>query len=77
MAGIERFIPIPENVEVNIEGDTTKGYLITVKGPLGENSRFLKFRGVYIEKVNGSIRIYAKEEREKDLKRWSAHSGLT
>ncbi len=65
MAGIERFIPIPENVEVNIEGDTTKGYIITVKGPLGENLRFLKFRGVYIEKVNGSIRVYAKEERKR------------
>ena len=65
MAKMERIIEIPENVEVSIEGDTTKGYTVKVKGPLGENSRFLKFRGVYIEKINNHIKVYAKEEKSR------------
>jgi large subunit ribosomal protein L6 len=62
---IERVVEIPEGVEVTIEGDTAKGYTITAKGPLGENSRFLKFRGVYIEQSDGKIRVYANEERSR------------
>jgi len=65
MAGVERLVEVPENVEVSIEGDTAKGYTITVKGPLGENTRFLKFRGVYIEKSNGHIRVYAEDEKSR------------
>ena len=62
---IERVIEIPEGVEVTVEGDTTKGYTVTAKGPLGENSRFLKFRGIYIEKEDGKIRIYSNEDRRR------------
>ena len=65
MAMIERVVPVPENVEVSVEGDTSKGYIIKAKGPLGENSRYLKFRGVYIEKVDNAIRVYAKEDRRR------------
>ena len=62
---IERFVEIPDGVEVEIEGDTAKGYRIVARGPLGENSRFLKFRGIYIEKLNGSIRIYSNDDRKR------------
>lgn len=62
---VERFVVIPEDVEVSIEGDTFKGYLVKAKGPLGENSRFLRFRGVYIEKCDGKVRVYANEERRR------------
>ena len=62
---IERVVEIPEGVDVTIEGDTAKGYIVTAKGPLGENSRFLKFRGVYIEKEDGKIRVYANEDRRR------------
>jgi large subunit ribosomal protein L6 len=62
---IERVVEIPEGVEVSIEGDNAKGYTITARGPMGENSRFLKFRGVYVERDDGKIRIYAKEERSR------------
>jgi len=52
-------VKIPEGVEVEVEGDQISGYTVRAKGPLGENSRFLKFRGVFIEKVNNNIRVYS------------------
>jgi large subunit ribosomal protein L6 len=63
---IEWVVKVPEDVEVKIEGDTVSGYTITAKGPKGENSRNLKFRGMYIVKEDDSIRVYA--EQEKKLK---------
>ncbi len=59
---IERVVEIPEGVEVSVEGDTTKGYIVKAKGPLGENSRYLKFRGIYIEVKDGRVRVYANED---------------
>uniref|UniRef100_A0A7C4S5R0 Large ribosomal subunit protein uL6 n=1 Tax=Geoglobus ahangari TaxID=113653 RepID=A0A7C4S5R0_9EURY len=59
----ERFVEIPEDVSVEILGDHVNGYEIKVKGPKGENSRFLKFRGVQIEKTDGKIRIYTEEKK--------------
>jgi len=61
----ERFIEIPDGVEVSIEGDTVNGYLVKVKGPKGENSRFLKYRGIYIEKLDSKIRVYAENPKKK------------
>jgi large subunit ribosomal protein L6 len=61
---IERIIEA-KNVEVRVEGETSSGYLVTVNGKKGKNSRFLKFKGVYIEKENGRIRVYAKENKSK------------
>ncbi|AEA46980.1 50S ribosomal protein L6 [Archaeoglobus veneficus] len=62
---IERVVEVPDGVDVNIEGDDVKGYLITVKGPKGENSRLLKFRDVHIVKENGKIRVYTESKKTK------------
>lgn len=62
---IERIVKIPNGVEVFIEGDDVKGYLIKAKGPFGENSKFLKFRGIYIEKFNNSIKIYSNVNKRR------------
>ncbi|MCS7118943.1 MAG: 50S ribosomal protein L6 [Archaeoglobaceae archaeon] len=51
-------VKIPEMVEVSIEGNNVLGYLIKAKGPLGENFKVLKFRDVFIEKLNSEIKIY-------------------
>ncbi len=61
----ERAITIPEGVNVEVSGDTVSGYTVKVSGPLGENQRFLKFRGVYIEKEDGKIRVYTTEKKKK------------
>ncbi|RLI80238.1 50S ribosomal protein L6 [Archaeoglobales archaeon] len=61
----ERVVEIPENVNVDVKGGTMEGYTITAKGPKGENSRFLKFRGIYIEKEDSKIRVYTKEEKSR------------
>ena len=58
-------VEIPENVNVDLKGDTMQGYTITAKGPKGENSRFLKFRGIYIEKEDSKIRIFTKEGKSR------------
>jgi large subunit ribosomal protein L6 len=64
---IERIIEIPEGVKIRIEGNTVRGYLLSVKGPKGENSKLLKFRGIYIEGngMNNMIRVYTKENKSK------------
>ncbi|MET1124735.1 MAG: 50S ribosomal protein L6 [Archaeoglobaceae archaeon] len=54
----ERLVPIPEGVTVSVEGDSVNGYRIKAAGPLGENEKFLKFRGVYIEKIDKAVRVY-------------------
>ncbi|MDK2795685.1 MAG: large subunit ribosomal protein [Archaeoglobaceae archaeon] len=51
-------VKIPEDVEVQIEGDPIIGYVVKARGPLGENSRFLKFRDVFIEKTEDGVRVY-------------------
>lgn len=61
----ERFVEIPENVNLEITGDSISGYTVKVSGPKGENSRLLKFRGVYIEKVDGKVRVYTDEKKSK------------
>ena len=61
----ERVVEIPENVSVEVKGDTMEGYTITAKGPKGENSRFLKFRGIYVEKEDSKIRVFTKEEKSR------------
>jgi len=58
-------IKIPDGVEVEVEGDTISGYTVRAKGPLGENSRFLKFRDVFIEKTDGVIRVYTPVDKAK------------
>ncbi len=61
----ERFVDIPEDVSVEIVGDSIRGYEVRVKGPRGENSKFLKFRGVCIEKADGKVRVYTEEKKSK------------
>ena len=61
----ERLVEIPEGVEISIEGDTVKGYTISVRGPKGENSRRLKYRGVNIEKLDGAVKVYTTEKNAK------------
>lgn len=58
-------IKIPEGVEVFIEGDSISGYLVKVKGPLGENSKFFKFRDVFFEKAGNEIKVYSKSYKAK------------
>jgi len=61
----ERLVEIPKEVEVEVSGDTVNGYLVRAKGPLGENEKFLKYRGVYIEKTDGKIRVYTNEKKSR------------
>ncbi len=61
----ERFVEIPEGVEVEIDGNDVAGYRVKVKGPLGENERVLKFRGVFIEKLDSKVRVYTNNKRKK------------
>jgi large subunit ribosomal protein L6 len=61
----ERFVEIPEGVSVTVEGDNVTGYTIKASGPKGENSRFLKFRGVYIDKEDSRIRIWTENPKGK------------
>ncbi len=61
----ERVVRVPEGVTVSVEGDTITGYTIKASGPKGENSKFLKFRGIYIEKTDDSIRVYTKTPKKK------------
>lgn len=58
-------IKIPEGIEIQIEGDSIKGYMVKAKGPLGENTKFLKFRDVFIEKTSEGIRIYTPVNKAK------------
>lgn len=50
-------VKIPSDVEVSVEGDTISGYVVKVRGPLGENSKKFKFREIFIEKNGSEIRI--------------------
>ncbi len=61
----ERFVEIPEDVNIEISGDSVNGYEIKVRGPKGENSKFLRFRGVCIEKTDGKVRVYTNEKKTK------------
>ncbi|MFN3383353.1 MAG: 50S ribosomal protein L6 [Archaeoglobaceae archaeon] len=58
-------VRIPGDVEVSVQGDNISGYLVKAKGPLGENSKFLKFREVFIEKLDAEIRIYTTNPKSK------------
>jgi len=61
----ERVVEIPEGVEVDVEGNDVEGYTITAKGPKGENTRKLKFRGIIIEKKDSKILVYSKEDKTR------------
>ncbi len=61
----ERLVEIPEGVTVSVEGDTVKGYLVKASGPVGENERLLKYRGVYIEKLDNAIRVYTDSPKKR------------
>lgn len=58
-------VKIPDGVEVSVEGNSVLGYLVKAKGPLGENSKFLKFRDVFIEKGDNEVKIYTKNPKAK------------
>lgn len=62
----ERFVDVPENVTLEITGDSVNGYTVKVSGPKGDNERFLKYRGVFIEKTeDGKVRVYTPEKKSK------------
>ncbi len=61
----ERFVEIPENVEISLTGNDVTGYIINVKGPKGENSKKLKYRGVLIEMTDRKIRVYSEEKNRR------------
>jgi large subunit ribosomal protein L6 len=61
----ERVVEIPEGVEVSVEGDDITGYILKAKGPKGENTRKLKFRGILIEKQDSKIRVYSSERKTR------------
>lgn len=70
----ERYVEIPEDVEVSIEGDNIYGFKVTAKGPNGENSKELRYRGMYIEKQDGQIRVFAADKKLKPMVRtYAAH----
>lgn len=70
----ERYVEIPEDVEVNVEGDSIYGFKVTVKGPKGENSKELRYRGMHIEKQDGQIRVFAGDRKLKPMVRtYAAH----
>jgi len=58
-------VKIPEGVEVSVEGNPVSGYVVRAKGPLGENSKILKFRDIYIEKNGAEIRIKTRKLKAK------------
>ncbi len=62
---VERIVDLPENVEINVEGDDVSGYTVRVKGPKGENSRTLKFRDVHIEVKDGKVVVYTTSPKKK------------
>ncbi|MBE8539749.1 50S ribosomal protein L6 [Geoglobus acetivorans] len=61
----ERFVEVPENVTLEIQGDGVNGYTIKVSGPKGNNERFLKYRGIFIEKLDGKVRVYTEDRKSK------------
>jgi len=61
----ERFVEVPEGVTVTIEGDSMNGYTVKASGPMGKNSRFLKYRGIYIEKLDSKIRVYTDSPKKR------------
>lgn len=61
---LEKFVEVPEDVEIQVQGDTVSGYVVSAKGPRGENSKKLRFRGMYIEKMDGKVRVYAEENKK-------------
>jgi len=58
-------VTIPEGVTVSVEGDSFSGYTVKVVGPKGENVKFLKFRGVFIDIENGKVRVYTTVSKKK------------
>jgi len=54
----ERVVEVPEDVQITIEGDSFRGYTLKAVGPKGENTRYLKYRGVFIEVEDGKVRVY-------------------
>ncbi|MFP3946207.1 MAG: 50S ribosomal protein L6 [Archaeoglobaceae archaeon] len=70
----ERYVEIPEDVEVGVEGNSIYGFKVTVKGPKGENSKELRYRGMHIEKQDGQIRVFASNRKLKPMVRtYAAH----
>ncbi|HID44121.1 MAG TPA: 50S ribosomal protein L6 [Archaeoglobaceae archaeon] len=61
---LEWVTDVPEDVEIQIQGDTVLGYTVSAKGPKGENSKKLKFRGMHIEMKDNKVRVYAEENRK-------------
>jgi len=60
---IEHIVEIPEGVEVKIDGDSVRGYHVSVKGNNGENSKELKYRGINIVKEDSTIKVFAEDSK--------------
>ncbi len=61
----KRTIEIPPDVRVSISGDPVSGYSIKVSGPKGENSKTLRYRGIFIQKDENKIRVYTNVPKKK------------
>lgn len=61
----EKVIEVPEDVEVAVEGESFTGYTVKARGPKGENSKFLRYRGVFIEATDGKIRVYTTSPKKR------------
>ncbi|OYT42354.1 MAG: 50S ribosomal protein L6 [Candidatus Aenigmarchaeota archaeon ex4484_224] len=58
----EKFVEIPENVEIEIDG-----YKVKVKGPKGEIEREFKVwrKDVFLEKKDNKVRVWSESDKRK------------
>lgn len=61
----EKFVEIPKDVEIKIEGDNINGYSIYVKGPKGENCKKLRYRGVVVKTENDKVKVYSEIKKSR------------
>jgi len=61
----EKVVAVPEGVTVTVEGDNFTGFTVKAVGPKGENSKFLKYRGVFIEAQDGKVRVYTTSPKKR------------
>jgi len=54
----EKIVKVPEDVQITVEGNSITGYRVKAVGPKGENEKFLKYRGVFIEVEDKKVRVY-------------------
>jgi len=61
----EKVIEVPEDVQLTVEGDSLRGYILKAVGPKGENTKYLKYRGIFIEIEDRKVRVYTASPKKK------------